>query len=162
MLKRLFILFILMFTVSSCLVDYIIASAFRVNKDPAAFKFIDTSKVYKRISIISTQYDIGPMTQTTYLRFFANGRYGEYVEDDSANDNTIQQVYKRENGPFRFENNRMILQYSFKELNAGGTGYAKKILTKTGEDTLQIRGGHYIETYRGIKISDNVIRFPSR
>lgn len=141
----------------SCVADYAIAHGFRVNKDPAAFNYIDTTKIYVLVSSVNQSDNDYRMPIPYYLKFYPNGRYAKYIHYDSTDNETLHAKNRREQGLFRFEGDKIILQYRWKSAQ-GGNFFFRPTLVKHGKDTLQIRNGNLIETYRAMTIPPNVIR----
>ena len=122
------------------------------NSDPKAYSIIDTSKVYRYLKIQST---ITPNNDSimnenlranpTYLKFYENGRVGEFRNADLNNIHDFN-PQKAESHLYRLKKDKFIIQNYFKHPQCGEC-FTRGTLKKISNDTIVIISEDYIRTY---------------
>ena len=127
------------------------------NKDLKAYEIIDTSKIYKLINIKAindekVSSDLSSLNEKnpSYLKFYENGRVGEFINIDIEKIETFNPK-KAKSHLYSLKKNKIVVQEYFKHTECGEC-FIKKILTKNSENKIILSSENYIETYIEIEI----------
>lgn len=134
------------------------------NADPRAYTIIDTSKMYLEISLTNT-FDNSKdsisneylKSNPTYLKFYENGRVGEFKNIDLNNINDLNPK-KAESYLYRYKEGKFIIQIYFKHPQCGEC-LIKKTLNKISNDTIEIKSENLISTFVKVNIPKSYLKY---
>lgn len=119
------------------------------NSNDAAYKIIDTTKIYELMDVIDTvNHERMHSIRKKYLKFYANGRVGEF---DSFNKDDIGSLNpkKAAKAYYTFKK-ELIIQFYFKHPQGGGL--IKEKVHKVSKDYLELIGGNNLSKYKIIEL----------
>lgn len=132
------------------------------NNNDDVYKIIDTSKIYKLHNIVCQTdeivgNDLNGMNERnpSYLKFYKNGRVGEFRNIDLSDIKTLNPK-KAESHLYSFKNNKFIVQEYFKHPQCGEC-FVKKILTKNSQNQIVLSSENYTYTYAEVDIPLNYL-----
>jgi len=122
------------------------------NSDPKAFTIIDTTKLYKKVAMVTPE-NIRPefaKVRLEYLKFYNNGRVGKF---DSIDFDIIESFNPKnaESYLYQYKNNELVVQIYFTHVQCGQC-FIKERLKKVSNDTIQLLSDGYIDTYVAVDI----------
>ncbi|MFD0861426.1 hypothetical protein ACFQ1M_04355 [Sungkyunkwania multivorans] len=127
------------------------------NSDPIAYTIVDTSKMYRQISLINTFDHSNDSMQNqylksnpTYLKFYENGRVGKFTNIDVTDIDDLNPK-KAESYLYTYKKGKFIVQVYFKNPQCGEC-FIKETLSKVSKDTIKMYSEDYIATYIKIDI----------
>jgi hypothetical protein len=136
----------------------------KANSDPKAHSIIDTSKVYLEILTMNTFDNSNDSIRNadlkanpTYLKFYKNGRVGEFRNADINNVADFNPK-KARSYLYKFKNNKFIVQVYFKNWQCGEC-FIKETLNKISNDTIEIVSGDYISKYLKIDLPKSYLKY---
>lgn len=127
------------------------------NTDDNVYKLIDTTKLYLEVSIANTldssvkqNSDNNLKSTSTYLKFYSNGRVGEFKNIDFNNIETLNPK-RAESYLYKFKNNKLIVQVYFKHTECGEC-FIKKEASNISNETIELTAENYIYTYKKVEM----------
>lgn len=134
------------------------------NESNEAFKIIDTTKLYKaeyaehrNDTIVRLDSEKNYKTNQTYLKFYNNGRVGEFRNVDLNNPESLNPK-RAESYLYSFKKGKLIMQVYFKHPQCGEC-FIKKEIIKTSENQIVALNGDFKYTFTKIDITKNYIKF---
>lgn len=127
------------------------------NTNENAYKIIDTTKLYEIVSCYDTVNN-QPMfsLKKTFLKFYADGRVGEFYEFNSKDVQTLDPK-KAESAIYNYDGEKLVIQFYFEHPQGGG--FIKNNVFKSSNDTLQLIGRTNLSTYKAIEIPKSFLKF---
>ncbi len=128
------------------------------------FKIIDTTKLYKveyaehiNDTIVRLESEKNYKTNQTYLKFYSNGRVGEFRNVDLNNPETLNPK-RAESFLYSFKKGKLIMQVYFKHPQCGEC-FVKKEIIKTSENQIVAINGDFKYTFTKIDIPENYLTY---
>ncbi|WP_131494669.1 hypothetical protein [Flavobacterium aquatile] len=133
------------------------------NKDNQAYEIIDTTKLYKLIAIenrlqdenMKLEFKKNVDSNPKYLKFYANGRVGEF-RNINLNNVESYNPKKAESNLYQFKNKKFIIQSYFVNAQCGQC-FVKQILRKNPNGEIEVLSGDFTYTYNPINISKDFL-----
>ena len=119
------------------------------NSNPVAYKIIDTTKLYELVDVINTKYNERPYFRKEFLKFYSNGRVGEfgaYFENDikSLDPKKAKMAY------YNYDGKDLYIQFYFEHPQGGGL--LKFKLHTVDSKKLVLAGYDNLDTYKIIDL----------
>jgi len=120
------------------------------NKD--VYKIIDTTKIYKRVSVLSINSKDSTYLKEfnkTFLKFYADGKVGEFFSYDDISLNSLNPK-KATIGVYKYSKGELTIQTYFR--SPQGSGFIKDRLKKHTADFLEFGDENYSSRYEKVDI----------
>lgn len=127
------------------------------NTNNNVYQLIDTTKIYEVISIEEINYKkkLG-IVNKSYLKFYANGRLGEFYGYNKNDINSLNPK-KARMALYNYKDNKLIIQFYF--YYPQGDGLRKEMFHKFERDTLELISENYLSKYKMIPLSKEFLIF---
>jgi hypothetical protein len=127
------------------------------NSDNNVYRLIDTTKLYLEVSIANTldssvkqNSENNLKSNPSYLKFYSNGRVGEFKNIDFKNIETFNPK-RAESYLYKLKNNKLTVQVYFKHTECGQC-FIKKEVSNISNETIELTAENYIYTYKKVEM----------